>query len=82
MLNMIWIFCKNINGKRPKITKDTPEFFANLMKRCLDSDPSKRPSVLEILNITKPSDSKEGINQSEIERKVLLRLDPKFSGKP
>ena len=37
-----------IDGKRPEITSDTPEFFANLMKRCWDSDPLKRPSITEI----------------------------------
>src|SRR5205814_4110508 len=39
---------KIIDGKRPEITRDTPECYANLMKRCWDSDPLKRPSILEI----------------------------------
>ncbi|RIA84315.1 kinase-like domain-containing protein, partial [Glomus cerebriforme] len=38
-----------INGKRPEITKDTPECFANLMKKCWVSDPTKRPSITEVL---------------------------------
>ena len=29
------------NGKRPEITDDTPECFANLMKSCWDPDPKK-----------------------------------------
>ncbi|RIA87935.1 kinase-like domain-containing protein [Glomus cerebriforme] len=37
-----------IDGKRPEITEDTPKCFANLMKRCWDSDPLKRPSIFEI----------------------------------
>ncbi|RGB39181.1 kinase-like domain-containing protein, partial [Rhizophagus diaphanus] len=37
-----------IDGKRPEITNDTPELFANLMKKCWDSDPSKRPTSGEI----------------------------------
>ncbi len=37
-----------IDGKRPEITKDTPVCFANLMKRCWDPDPSKRPSINNI----------------------------------
>ncbi|POG60041.1 kinase-like domain-containing protein, partial [Rhizophagus irregularis DAOM 181602=DAOM 197198] len=37
-----------IDGKRPEITIDTPDCFANLMKRCWDSDPSKRPFITEI----------------------------------
>jgi serine/threonine protein kinase len=39
-----------IDGKRPKITNDTPEWFANLMKKCWDSNPSKRPTIDEIYN--------------------------------
>ncbi|RGB38343.1 kinase-like domain-containing protein [Rhizophagus diaphanus] len=34
-----------IDGKRPEITEDTPEFLANLMKRCWDSDPKNRPTA-------------------------------------
>ncbi|CAB5372471.1 unnamed protein product [Rhizophagus irregularis] len=33
---------------RPEITNDTPECFANLMIRCWDSNPSKRPTIDEI----------------------------------
>ncbi|CAI2161933.1 1243_t:CDS:2 [Funneliformis geosporum] len=34
-----------IDGKRPEITNDTPECYVDLMKRCWDSDPSKRSSI-------------------------------------
>src|SRR5581483_7523583 len=37
-----------MDGKRPEITEDTPECFANLMRECWDSDPSKRPTITEI----------------------------------
>ncbi|RGB27710.1 kinase-like domain-containing protein [Rhizophagus diaphanus] len=37
-----------IDGKRPEITDDTPECFANLMKKCWESDSSKRPHIKEI----------------------------------
>ncbi|POG74446.1 kinase-like domain-containing protein [Rhizophagus irregularis DAOM 181602=DAOM 197198] len=37
-----------IDGKRPEITNDTPEWFANLMKKCWDSNPSKRPTIDKI----------------------------------
>ncbi|CAB4431824.1 unnamed protein product [Rhizophagus irregularis] len=33
---------------RPEITEDTPECYAELMKRCWDSDPTKRPLITEI----------------------------------
>ncbi|RIA92251.1 kinase-like domain-containing protein [Glomus cerebriforme] len=39
---------KILNGKRPEITKDTPECYANLMKRCWELDPTKRPSIHEV----------------------------------
>src|SRR5688572_27655597 len=37
-----------VDGKRPEITMDTPECYANLMKNCWDPDPSKRPCIKEI----------------------------------
>jgi len=37
-----------IDGKRPEITNDTPELFADLMKKCWDSDPKKRPPIKKI----------------------------------
>ncbi|RIA93035.1 hypothetical protein C1645_819971 [Glomus cerebriforme] len=43
-----------IDGKRPEITNDTPEYFANLMKKCWNPDPKKRPSakkICEMLNL-------------------------------
>src|SRR3954470_24647570 len=39
-----------INEKRPEITDDTPECFANLMRSCWNPAPSKRPSIIEIHN--------------------------------
>ena len=40
-----------IDGKRPEITSDTPNCFTNLMKRCWDSDPLRRPSIAEIKSL-------------------------------
>ncbi|RIA95077.1 kinase-like domain-containing protein [Glomus cerebriforme] len=39
-----------MDGKRPEITKDTPECFVNLMKRCWEFDPTKRPSINEVVD--------------------------------
>ncbi|RGB35127.1 kinase-like domain-containing protein, partial [Rhizophagus diaphanus] len=39
---------KILDGERPKITEDTPECYANLMKSCWDPDPKKRPSIKDI----------------------------------
>ncbi|PKB92351.1 hypothetical protein RhiirA5_445025, partial [Rhizophagus irregularis] len=44
----IHLVYKILDGERPKITEDTPEFYANLMKCCWDTDPNKRPSIAKI----------------------------------
>ncbi|RGB28694.1 kinase-like domain-containing protein [Rhizophagus diaphanus] len=80
---------KIIDGKRPNITYDTPEDFANLMKKCWNPDPKKRPSatgVCEIFN----SWSNMGMdakcfNQAEEIRLELMKLKmlgPDFNEKP
>src|SRR5205823_10075079 len=37
-----------LEGKRPEITEDTPEFYADIMKKCWDSNPENRPTAVEI----------------------------------
>src|SRR6185295_7146856 len=37
-----------LNGERHQITNDTPEFYAELMKRCWDHNPENRPTANEI----------------------------------
>ncbi|RHZ61661.1 hypothetical protein Glove_346g78 [Diversispora epigaea] len=37
-----------LDGKRPEITEDTPECWVNLMKRCWHPNPSQRPTIQEI----------------------------------
>ncbi|RGB36074.1 kinase-like domain-containing protein [Rhizophagus diaphanus] len=71
-----------IDGVRPEITEDTPDFYSNLMKRCWDSDPKKRPSASEIYIMTLQS---VPFDHSELKRKELInskKLGPKFSEKP
>jgi serine/threonine protein kinase len=43
--------CKGERPKIPEITKTIPKCYINLMKKCWDSDPLKRPTPLEISNI-------------------------------
>src|SRR5436190_8673347 len=39
-----------LKGERPQITDDTPEFYADLMKKCWDHNPENRPTAWEIYN--------------------------------
>jgi serine/threonine protein kinase len=38
-------------GERPEIIENTPQCYVDLMKKCWDEDPLKRPSALEVKNI-------------------------------
>src|SRR3954465_9736293 len=39
-------------GRRPKITEDTPSFYQNLMQKCWHVDPTQRPTAQEIYDLT------------------------------
>ncbi|GBB85075.1 hypothetical protein RclHR1_11650002 [Rhizophagus clarus] len=82
-----------IDGKRPEITEDTPEFLASLMKRCWDLDPKNRPTAEEIIKIfVHVSNKGKGraydlpeIHMAEQKRLELIRLKklgPEFTEKP
>jgi serine/threonine protein kinase len=43
--------CKGERPKIPEITKTIPKCYINLMKKCWDSDPLKRPTTSEIKDI-------------------------------
>ncbi|RGB33704.1 kinase-like domain-containing protein [Rhizophagus diaphanus] len=46
------LFALNIiDGERPEIIENTPQCYVDLMKKCWNGDPLKRPSALEIKNI-------------------------------
>ncbi|UZO18414.1 uncharacterized protein OCT59_009727 [Rhizophagus irregularis] len=38
-------------GERPEIIENTPQCYADLMKKCWDEDPLKRPSANEVSDI-------------------------------
>jgi serine/threonine protein kinase len=38
-------------GERPKIIENTPQCYIDLMKKCWDDDPSKRPTASEVFSI-------------------------------
>ncbi|GET00889.1 kinase-like domain-containing protein [Rhizophagus clarus] len=77
-----------VDGKRPAITEDTPECFANLMKSCWDPDPQKRPSMKKVREIFgswyfRNKDIKQ-FNDAETKRKALLyskNIGPEFTEK-
>jgi serine/threonine protein kinase len=77
---------KIIDGKRPKITEDTPEDFSNLMKKCWNSDPSERPSAKKVcksLNLwaNMEKDANEFKQAEEIRLQLIQSklLGPEFS---
>ncbi|RGB38605.1 kinase-like domain-containing protein [Rhizophagus diaphanus] len=47
-LKLALSICK---GERPEIIENTPQCYIDLMKKCWDEDPLKRPSSKEVLNI-------------------------------
>ena len=78
-----------IDGKRPEITDDTPECFANLMKSCWNSNPKERPSIKKIRETFGSwffkNKNKEQFDQAEEKRNKLMdsnKLGPEFAEKP
>src|SRR6266511_2369294 len=72
-----------LNGERPQITEDTPEFYVELMKRCWDPNPKNRPTANEIFNCIKEYHiynygAQEKINiieSAETKRKRIIRSE-------
>ena len=63
-----------LEGKRPETTDDTPEFYAELMKRCWDHNPENRPTAKEIYNCL--WEYYEDYNKGDIteENKEIIKL--------
>ncbi|PKC03445.1 kinase-like protein [Rhizophagus irregularis] len=75
-----------IDGERPEITHDTPECFANLMKSCWDSNPSERPSALEVAKALSSIKATNDLQFYQAEEKrleliKLKKLGPEYTGK-
>src|SRR3989442_2627988 len=71
-----------LKGERPQITKDTPEFYAELMKKCWDHNPENRPTAEEIKDclfeyfesgITK--EKKKIIKLAEVKRQEIIKSE-------
>jgi hypothetical protein len=84
----IKLIYKIISVKRPEITNDTPECFANLMKECWNTDPLKRPSINKIVEIAydwyknKPANQFKLAESKRLELIQSKELGPEFSNKP
>ncbi|EXX62283.1 hypothetical protein RirG_163190 [Rhizophagus irregularis DAOM 197198w] len=46
--DLILSICK---GERPEIIKNTPKCYVDLMKKCWDSNPANRPTIIMLENI-------------------------------
>src|SRR3954466_8655282 len=73
-----------LNGIRPQVTDDTPEFYAGLMKKCWDHSPENRPTAQEIEDcLLKYSnwidgvmeENKEIISLAEAKRQEIIKSD-------
>ena len=71
-----------LNGERPQITNDTPEFYSELMKRCWDHNPENRPTAKEIFDCLgeyryhkATSEKKEIIELAESKRQKIIKSD-------
>ncbi|GES92816.1 kinase-like domain-containing protein [Rhizophagus clarus] len=42
------LFLDICEGSRPKITRNTPKCYIDLMQKCWDSDPKNRPTIMEL----------------------------------
>ena len=70
-----------LDGLRPEIIEETPDFYANIMEQCWNSDPLKRPdaSLLpklfeEMMELCKTIDN--NTVSSNIAFRSLPQLDP------
>ncbi|PKK69913.1 kinase-like protein, partial [Rhizophagus irregularis] len=70
----VGLIYKIIDGKRPNITDDTPEDFANLMKKCWNPDPKMRPSATEVCEFFN-SWSNMGMDAEYFDQAEKIRLE-------
>ena len=69
-----------LKGERLQITDDTPEFYAELMKRCWDHNPENRPTAKEIRDCFNEyfwnnEEKEEIISSAEAKRQEIIKSD-------
>ena len=65
-----------LKGERPQIIGDTPEFYAELMKRCWDHNPENRPTAYEInYCFNEYVKREEIIKLAEAKRQEIIKSD-------
>src|SRR5215204_4826389 len=71
-----------LNGIRPQVTDDTPEFYTELMKKCWDHGPENRPTAKEIfdclcnyLGSSIVEENEEIISSAEAKRQEIIKSD-------
>src|SRR5437660_11881686 len=70
-----------LKGERPQITDDTPEFYAELMKKCCEHNPKNRPTAREIFNCFREyryisiKEKKEIIESAEFKRQEIIKSE-------
>ena len=71
-----------LNGIRPQVTDDTPEFYAELMKKCWDHSPENRPTAKEIYDCLleywkhdMTEEKKEIIESAEAKRREIIKSE-------
>src|SRR4051812_17591773 len=57
------------NGLRPRVAKGTPQCYIDLVNQCLDANPEKRPSAVEIWNM---------IRNWRLDENYRVKLDVEF----
>src|SRR5437016_3020518 len=77
-----------MEGERPEITKDTPEFYVDLMKKCWDQNPEERPDAYKIREFfdkynysSEESEEKKIIELAESKRQEIIKSENHLTDK-
>lgn len=60
IIRIIFIGVKNVQNLRPEIPRCCPSSLANVMKRCWDANPDKRPEMDEVVTMLEAIDTSKG----------------------